>query len=217
MKSWIEYHILSCLISSASVSLKDIRPESVEPNLFSYHLNKLVTDGLIIRTGRGAYTLSTAGEALVSNMGMDASNVNKNLKSVVMLYSRRGDQYLLYEWKRQPYLGKVTPIFDRFHRGDTLSDALDRATADKLNRTDIRPQFLASGIVRIYKENELVSHMSCYVYSVDELADKDIVTKNGKCFWANIDEVSNSMGGLWELYEQIESSSSSPFDCILTY
>src|SRR5690606_2319965 len=87
------------------------------------------------------------------------------IKTVVLLYGKLGDRYLLYRWSRQPYLGYVTPPHKQVPRGVSLQNGIISALDEKLgSRQPIT--YRTSSLITILHNDEVVSHLNALIYEV---------------------------------------------------
>lgn len=214
--SWIQKHALLILIRQREARVKELMPPDIAPNLFAYHLDGLVAAKLIEKHGRGVYRLTAKGEKFIGTFSTALDKQVEAIKTVVMLYARSNDGYLLFRWSRQPYLGYVTPLYDHMPRGKSLDEAIQSALHDKLDG-DYPVRFMTSVLVKVMHEDELVSHMNMLVYRVDlNGVLLPISSRNGEAFVAPVDETDGIMTGIAEFFEQLESATG-PFESIWRY
>jgi hypothetical protein len=128
-----------------------------------------------------------------------------------MLYGKRDDEYLLFRWSRQPYLGFVTPPHDQVPRGKLLEDGIKSALDDKFGKQ--RPvTFKTSALIKITHDGELVSHLNALIYEVT-LTDEDGLPqtmRNGEVFLGRPEGVGKTMDGVEGFLKNIEDASA-PF------
>lgn len=202
--SWIQRHILLSLLRVESARLKDLTPEDMPANQFSYHLTGLVKDGLIEKSARGTYALTTAGQRAVGTISTSTNGVVKDVKTVIMFYAKQGDQYLLFRWSRQPYINRATLLYDRIAFDIGLGEAVIKAEQDKLGQ--VTPLFYkTTTLVKIFHDDTLVSSMSALVFEVDLSGIQlPFQSLNGTAFLGTLDE-GGAMEGLGALVAAIES------------
>jgi hypothetical protein len=213
--SWIQKHVLLLLIRSRAARVKDLQPSDVPANQFSYHLDGLVSQGLIVKKSRGTYTLTTKGEKLVGTFSTALDKQVENIKTVVMLYGKRGDEYLLFRWSRQPYLSQVTPLYDRMPIGKPLDAGINSALNDKLGaRCDVT--FKMSALIRIVHDEEIISHMNALIYEVSlDGVELPFTSRNGEALIARLDQ-DGCMNGVSEFFTKLETASE-PFESAWYY
>lgn len=219
--NWMQKHALMKLIRHDSATLKDLRPSQVESNLFSYHLYDMKRRGLIESPTRGRYRLTAKGMHTAGMYNTATENEATNIKGVIVLYARRGDEVLLYTWSRQPYFAHDTLPHDRWNFGDSLETALETALQDKLHLTisAAKPVYRKTGMIKVLYRRELLSHMMAVVYEVNaDMTDTASPTRNGQSHWASIVSLGdNTMSGLGTLVNAIEDTTTPLFDCTLAY
>ncbi len=163
---WIQKKILLDLIRSDKAKVSELKPADMPDNAFAYHLNKLARAGVIKKTERATYELTDKGHHIIGKMSTKLDAFVEDIKTVIMLYAVINNNYLLFEWSRQPYLGKITPLYDRVPFGKTLHDAIMSASKDKLGYPS-KVIYKNTAIVKIFKNNTLVTHMNAIIYRIE--------------------------------------------------
>ena len=209
--SWIQKHVLLVLIRTSTARVKDLMPSDIASNLFAYHLEGLVAAKLVEKTERGVYRLTTKGEKFVGTFSTMLDKQVEKVKTVIMLYGQKDGKHLLFRWSRQPYLGKVSLVHDHVAFGKSLDDGIHSALADKLGVL-LPVTYRCSALIKILRDDELVSHMNALVYevSVDKL-DLPFTSRNGEVFLEQLDRTDNLMDGVSDFLERLQSASE-PFE-----
>lgn len=204
--SWIQRHILLVLIRKPTARSKDLMPPGMPANQFSYHLDGLITYGLVSKISRGVYALTSAGEKTVGMFSTDLNKQVEAIKTVILFYGRCADGYLLYRWSRQPYFGRVTPPYGHMSRGRSLTEGTDLILKEKLGTVQ-SVAYKTSALIKIIHEDEIISHMNALIYEVrvDELK-LPRVTRNGEVFVGVPNEQDGSMWGVQEFFAAIDTS-----------
>lgn len=213
--SWIQKHALIVLLRQPEARVKDLKPLDVETNLFAYHLDRLVAAHLLEKSGRGIYRLTMKGQRLASKYSTDTNRLVEELKTVIAFYARRGDEYLLFRWTRQPLMGKMTLVYDHFKHGQSFEDALHTAFIDKLG-VSVPITYKNTAFVRVHSEGELIVHMNLAIYEADvSNVTFPLTMRNGASEFVRLDHP-DVMDGVRECIEQLETSSE-PFAVEWTY
>jgi len=213
--SWIQRHALMILLRKETARVKELLPPDVAANLFSYHLDGLVSAGIIEKAARGSYTLTTKGQKFAGTFSTLTEKRSEEMKTVVMLYGKKAGKYLLFRWSRQPYIGKVTLLHDRMPFGKTLTEAIYSATTDKLG-VDSDLIYRVSALVRIMHNDQQVSHMNALIYEINlDNVTLPFTSRNGEAFLDSL-ENQDAMSGLKGLITHIENQSAA-FDVTLEY
>lgn len=220
--NWIQKHALGVLMRAEAASLKQMRPEGVDSNLFSYHIHYLKTNQIIELVTRGQYRLTTKGMHVAGKFNAATSSEAHDVKSVIVLYARRGDDVLLFKWSRHPYFGYYTLPHDRYNYGESLGGALAEAIQDKLHVSvaEADPAYRKSGIIHITHGGEEISCMSAHVYEVSPDHISDRMLRNGSLVWVSpsqLRQAGDVMGGLGELLDKIDDRHEGMFEATLTY
>lgn len=183
---WIERHILKRLAFNDQLRYRDLKPASVEGNLFQYHARLLEQQHLIERT-RDGYTLTPAGKSFVADLSQTkAMNPHKFPRVVVMIICRNDEgQYLLFKWRRQPYRGLIS-----FPFGRQMYELSPTAMAHEqlLFKTGFQADLKYVGHVDVISEgeSEVESHLAINVFEGSQL--KPVATPDGltgEWFWGN--------------------------------
>jgi len=207
----------------AQASLKEMRPEGVESNLFSYHIHYLKSHQIIESVTRGQYRLTSKGMRAAGKLSSDTGGEADDVKTVVVLYATRGKEILLFKWSRHPYLGYLSLPHDRYNYGKSLLETLDEALRDKLHVSieQADPVYMKSGMIHVMHEGEQVSCMSAHVYRVvSDAIIAPLETRNGYLSWVRRNELDSRddvMSHLSELVRGIEDPSVDIFDVTLAY
>lgn len=220
--NWIQKYALSVLMRSPEASLKQMRPKSVDSNLFSYHIHYLKVNHIIESVSRGTYRLTPKGMRVVGKFSSQTGIEANDVKSVIMLYAKHESQVLVFKWSRHPYFGSYTLPHDRYDFGRTISEALEEAMRDKLNLTveQAHPVYHKSGIVTIFHGDEQISCMSAHVYDVSSDVVVPQMTRNGSLEWMERDEMaqdSHVARGLTDLVKQLDDENIAIFEATLRY
>ncbi|MFI5212467.1 MAG: hypothetical protein ACHQTE_00715 [Candidatus Saccharimonadales bacterium] len=203
--SWIQRYALMVLLRGEVARVKDMCPVDVPANLFSYHLDGLVTGRYISKSQRGVYELTTKGLKLAGTFSTATGRQTENIKTVIMLYAKLDDRFLLFRWSRQPYLGKTTLLYDRVALGESLDDGIASALSDKLGDPTYPVTFMTASLIKIVHNNELISHMNALIYQVQLLHTFHHVSRNGEAFFGTANDV-NMMTGVAESLDLLAKS-----------
>src|ERR1700712_47577 len=83
----------------------DIQPQGVDGNIFTYHLQQLIKQGYVLKTGGGLYCLTSSGkDYLIRQSGPERSR-QQEVHSVLLLAVKQDDKWLVRKRLIQPNLG----------------------------------------------------------------------------------------------------------------
>lgn len=206
---WIQKHILQQLSTHVSQRYIELKPESVDGNLFMYHMQKLQNSGYVSKDGR-AYKLSENGKAFAGRMSLRKGSPLMQPKVVVMLICQNSDgDYVLFRWRRQPYYGLVSFPFSKLHFGRSLQDTLQEALSYK---TRLSGEFHYRGDVHVRTQDangSVVEHILAHLYKVTNVSGTlgayDGLT--GEPFWGKVGDVPQDerVAGFADILQLVDS------------
>lgn len=129
----IERNILAYLMTHEYARFRDLRPQGVETNLFSYHLKLLQKGDYVTKTDQG-YTLSRRGLVYVDRVNAEKMRVRTQPKIITMLLVQDGyGKVLLQRRTKQPYINTWTLPYGKLHIDDlSVPEAARRESREKL-------------------------------------------------------------------------------------
>lgn len=160
---------------------RDLRPERVDTNLFTYHLNSLVKAGLV-KKGEQGYNLSVAGLSYVDRVSSEKKAIRTQPKIITMLVVQNGDgDILLQRRTKQPYIDAWTLPYGKLHVEDaSVQIAAQREAFEKLGLENQAVEHAGDCYIRVYSDGELLSTTLAHVF---RFYNDDIVT-NDELIWA---------------------------------
>jgi len=183
---WIERHILKVLAFSDTQRYKELKPDSVDGNLFQYHAKQLEKLGLIERKSTG-YRLTSAGKIFVADLSQTKlMNARKTPRVVTMIIAvNKQGQHLLFKWKRQPYRGLISFVFGRQIYGQP---AIESAKEQLFFKTGYSAKLNYLGYADIVnkQQDDIIDHLSVSIFEAKDLKEEsspDGLT--GEYFWGS--------------------------------
>jgi ADP-ribose pyrophosphatase YjhB (NUDIX family) len=203
--NWIQRSIIGKFLFTKELRLGQLRPRQVESNLFSYHLNLLIKDGLITRVSHGKYVLTPKGQHQAGLISKSSGRLTKQPKIALMIFAKNNhDEYLLFRWKRQPYLDQVSLPYGKLHFGDNPAKAANEELEEKTGLSG-RLTFGNDSYVRITTPEIILTHMLVHVYQADNLKGELRSSVSGDPFWSKIKNNMDYVPGFHDLLRHIES------------
>lgn len=191
-----------------NLRFSEIKPETIENKLFTYHLKKVVSAGYVSKNDDGRYSLTAEGRRLGIRVLSDFQTLADRAHSVLFLVIRRksDNAWLLYRRKIQPLVNRVG-----FMHVTPSPDESVIETASKLckERTGLSCEFkpLGNGYFRMFSGEELES-FTHFTMLVCEEAVGELKQGNeySEYFWEDAPDFSDSsmlpnMLSLVEKYE----------------
>ena len=129
----IERSILGYLMTHEYARFRDLRPDKIETNLFSYHLKLLQKADYVTKAEQG-YTLSRRGLVYVDRVSVEKMRVRTQPKIITMLLVQDGyGKVLIQRRTKQPYINTWTLPYGKLHIEDlSVLDAARRESQEKL-------------------------------------------------------------------------------------
>jgi len=205
MMHHIQRTILGQLMQGESLRYSEIKPKGIESNLFAYHLKALRDEGLVLRTGWGAYGLTPAGKRYVDTLSLSDLKPRVQPKIVILLacHDRLG-RWLLMRRKVQPLLGKIGFPYGKLHRGETIAEAAHREMSEKIG-IEAELHHRGDGYITIQQHGEPISEVLFHLFSgVISSGEPLAQHPAGEVFWSqpeedwSRDEMMSSMPDLLE-------------------
>jgi len=185
----IQKHILKKLSLVKSARFAELKPKTVDGNLFVYHLKKLIKDGYVASSKEG-YKLAPKGKNYSDRMSFEVFKERAQPKIVTLLVIKNKEDYLLYRRKRSPFLGNVGFPYGKIHLEERVSEAAERELNEK---TGLRSRLHHAGEVylTVYDETQLITHMLCHIFTGSTpLGTLKTDSSIGEVFWGKIEEKS---------------------------
>lgn len=184
----IEHHIqkeiLHRLVTAPSAHFAELKPDDLDSNAFTYHLQQLIKQKYVAKQDDGTYALTPLGKAAGVNIALSAKAVLEQAHSILLLAVQNTDgEWLLRRRTAHPTYGKIG-----FLHGEPLAQepTTDTAGAILRRKTGLTATFTprGSGYIRIFKDNELESFVHFILLHTTKvegaLAEKD---QTGENFW----------------------------------
>jgi len=159
----LQSHILKELNLKEKARYAELKPHGIESNKFVYHLNRVMKDGLVNKSGPG-YFLTAPGKRYVGRLSLK-SFLPRLQPIIVTTIIARDDEgsHLLMKSKRQPFLGKVSFPYGKIHFGESILEAAHRELKEKTGLT-AQLEHRGDMYLAIKEQGELVAHMLCHVF-----------------------------------------------------
>lgn len=158
----LEHHIQRSIVYrlalTPSLTFSELKPDTLENKLFTYHLKKTVSAGLVEKNADGRYALTAEGRVLGVHVLENTEAIIDRAYSVLFLVIRRKSDgaWLLYKRGSHPLYGRVgfmhvTP--------NATESSLQTASEVCKQRTGLDATFraLGSGFFRVYEGEKLES------------------------------------------------------------
>lgn len=204
----LQRSIVYRLAFSQQLRFSELKPDTIDNKLFTYHLKKVVAAGYVEKDKDGLYSLTPEGRRLGIRVLDNQQALVDAADSVMFLVVRRGRDgaYLLYRRKTHPLIDKVGFM----HATPTATEDCPTVAAATLQAaTGLACQFstLGSGYFKVYDGDNLESftHFTLLVCG-DAQGELEQNDEYADYFWATEPDFSApdmlpNMPTLTELYD----------------
>jgi ADP-ribose pyrophosphatase YjhB (NUDIX family) len=187
--------ILTQLLKSEKLRYGDIKSPEMDNDLFNYHLQSLVKNGLVEKTDK-EYSLSPLGRYEVAEQnpldlqGQAVDRFKINVLTLVLRKQQGHTQILLQRRKKHPFYNTVAVMGGVIRKGELLTEA---ASARLQMKTGLTGQFVLCGMWRninldktgVMILEDILFHICCTDQYQGELLS---VTEHGENFWVDLEE-----------------------------
>lgn len=175
----IQKFIIDVLMYKKVARFRDLRPPKTDTNLFTYHLNSLVRQGMV-QKGEGGYALSAMGLSYVDRVSTEKKVVRTQPKIITMLVVQNGDGDILLQHRtKQPYIDTWTLPYGKLHVEDaSVLEAAQREAYEKLGLESQEMEHAGDCYIRVHSNEGLVSTTLAHVFRFykDDIATSDDIT-----------------------------------------
>ncbi len=177
----IQKFIIDVLMYQKVARFRDLRPPKTDTNLFTYHLNSLVKQGMVEKV-EGGYALSTLGLSYVDRVSVEKKVIRTQPKIITMLVVQNGDgDILLQRRTKQPYIDTWTLPYGKLHVEDaSVLEAAQREAFEKLGLQGQALEHAGDCYIRVSSHGNLVSTTLAHVFRFY----KDDIETSDDLVWA---------------------------------
>lgn len=188
MTHHLQLKILHKLTLTERARYSQLKPQTIESNLFIYHLHRTMADRLVVKNDDGTYSLSKAGLAYADKVSLSSFKMRGQPKIVNLIacVNRRGE-WLLYRRKHQPFIGRSGFPYGKIHLGETIKQSSERELQEK---TNLKTELTHRGdvYVTVFEGDDLLTHTLFHVHSGrNPLGSLKEETTIGYCYWSEVD------------------------------
>ena len=177
----IQKFIIDVLMYQKVARFRDLRPPRTDTNLFTYHLNSLVKQGMVEKV-EGGYALSPLGLSYVDRVSTEKKTIRTQPKLITMLVIQNGDgDILLQRRTKQPYIDTWTLPYGKLHVEDkSVMRAAQREAFEKLGLENPDMEHAGDCYIRVHSNGNLLSTTLAHVFRFY----KDDIETNENLVWA---------------------------------
>lgn len=179
--------ILRELLFRPEARFRDLKKVDVTNDHFTFHVNHLIKEGLIIKSN-GKYSLSDKGKEFANRMDTDALKLERQAKLGVALHAVRKNgrnrEILIHQRLKEPFFGWYGSHSGKIRWGET---PLECAKREFKEETGLTGKFTLKGIVHyhhFHKDGRLLEDKYFWVYRIDDVTGKlRVKVPEGENIW----------------------------------
>lgn len=167
----LQRSIVYKLAFTPSARFSDLKPDTVDNKLFTYHLKKVLQEGLAVKSEEGVYILTPEGRRVSTDaLDKEQALITERPLSALFLVVRRksDDAWLLYKRGTHPLIGQngfmhCLPSY--------LSSVTEAASEQCEAKTSLIGDFtaLGGGYIHIFRDSELESYTHFTLLYCDDI------------------------------------------------
>jgi ADP-ribose pyrophosphatase YjhB (NUDIX family) len=167
--------ILRELLFKPGARFRDLKKVDVTNDHFSFHINHLIKEGLIIKND-GKYSLTDTGKEFANRMDTDALKLERQAKLGVSVHAERivkgKKQFLVHHRLKEPFFGWWGFNTGKIRWGETPDETAER---ELLEETGLTGKFTLKGIVHYFhvrRDKKLLEDKYFWVFKAEKLRGK---------------------------------------------
>jgi ADP-ribose pyrophosphatase YjhB (NUDIX family) len=199
----LQLQLLRKLLFSPKLRYTDLKPlPDLENNQLSFHLNKLVEHGWVIKEDN-FYLLSATGKEYANRMDTDAVKIKPQAKiSVIPCTMRVIDgkvEYLIYTRLKHPFYGNQGFPSGKLAYGESLQDGVKRELLEETGlSTTAEPQLFKIRHYLVHSEaKQLLEDKIMFMFKIVNPSGELQANEEGKHEWVAADQVKNYLIRPW--------------------
>jgi hypothetical protein len=131
----IQGKILKILLFQKQARFRDLNPDKISTDQFSFHLKMLLDQGLLTKTEKGTYTLTAKGKEFANRFDTEKIALERQAKVAVLVVgiTKEGSQtkYLTQLRLKQPYFGYRGFVSGKIRWGEDVLAAAERELSEE--------------------------------------------------------------------------------------
>lgn len=171
----LDHHLQRAIVYRLALShelrFSELKPDTVDNKLFTYHLHKVESAGYVHKNDDGLYSLTPEGRRLGIRVLYNQNAFEDQADSVLFLVIRRTSDgaWLLYKRSAHPLIGRVGFMHAPPSSAQTTSEAAHEFCKRVTGlRGDFKP--IGGGYFRVYKDGNIESFTHFTLMVCDDIA-----------------------------------------------
>ena len=165
--------ILRELLFKPKARFRDLNKVGVTNDHFTFHLKRLVDEGLVSKSEDGRYSLTTKGKEFANRLDTDSLKLEKQAKIGIALHPIRINkgktEYLVHHRLKEPFFGWYGSHSGKIRWGEK---PIETARREFLEETGLTGDFTLKGIIHyhhFYKDGKLLEDKYFWVFKVENI------------------------------------------------
>lgn len=203
----VQSDILLVLLFKPEAKFSELNRSGITNDHFTFHIKRLVGLGLIEKTKRGTYSLTTSGKEFANRFDTESVVLERQAKIGVLIgcviQKKKRAEYLVQQRLKQPYYGFHGFITGKVRWGETLNEAALRELEEE---TGLNGKFRLVGVkhkMDYSREGGMLEDKYFFVYKVTNIkGNLKEKFEGGKNKWLTEREINN----LPDLFVDVEET-----------
>ncbi|MDP2860231.1 MAG: NUDIX domain-containing protein [bacterium] len=183
--------IMRELLFTPKARFSRLNTAALSTDHFSFHLKRLVNEGLIEKT-EGKYRLTLTGKEFAGRLDTETATLEKQAKVDVLIGVAENDKFLIQQRLKEPYFGFHGFITGKIRRGETV---FETASREVLEETGLTAKIILAGVkhkMDYDKEKGLLDDKFFFVIRAENPKGKLMEKfEGGRNFWATEKEIAS--------------------------
>lgn len=164
--------ILRTLLFNPGSRFRDLNKVEVTNDHFTFHVKKLIEDGLIVKQN-GKYYLSQVGKEYANRLDTESLTIERQAKTAIALHAVRKvngvTEYLVHHRLKEPFYGWYGSHSGKIRWGES---PVQTAQREFFEETGLTGDFSHKGIIHYlhyYKDGKLLEDKYFWVFRIDNV------------------------------------------------
>ena len=193
----VEHHIQKAiirkLVDSQTARYSDLKPDTIEGNVFTYHLQSLIKQKLVHKNSDGTYQLTNTGKLVGINNNLKKNDLLEQAHAVIFIcVINQSNQWLLRKRLAQPMYGTIGFIHGEPKAGQTIEHTA-RQILQRRTGLDGTCTFKGSGFIHLHQNEETVAYTNFSLLIANTISGTLIAKdSHGENAWYNQSDITSN-------------------------